>query len=360
LIGAERELPLAVTICVVNYNGEQYLRQCLGSVFAGMEKLEEIILVDNGSEDTSLEIVRRDFPTVKVIQMGKNLGPAAARNAGFRTASCDRILFIDNDVSLAPECPDMLIEALNENPRAAAAMPRVFYEGNKKIIQYDGADSHFLGLMTLRNANGLADLATNDTEKIGSLITACFVVDRRKWSESETFDESFFFNYEDHDFGLRTRMMGNEILAVPSACAYHREGTKGLSLREGADYPRKRVIYLIRNRWQLIAKNYEFKTLVLLSPIFLAYEIFQFAGVIKKGWLREWFKAVLWIILHAVEILQKRRSVQSARRIRDREVLRDGPIPFTKELAKDPLERYAINVLDHLTTFYWKHVKGFL
>jgi len=126
---------------MVNYNGERYLEESLGSVFTQKKKFEEILLIDNASEDRGLEIVRDRFPAVKVIQLNKNLRPATARNAGFKASSCDLILFMDNDISLAPDCPDRLIEALNGNPRAAVAMPCVLCARNKNKIQYDGADS---------------------------------------------------------------------------------------------------------------------------------------------------------------------------------------------------------------------------
>ncbi len=345
---------------MVNYNGERYLKESLGAVFAQKDKFSEILLIDNASEDRSLEIVRERFPGVKVLQLDKNFGPAAARNVGYKAAAGDWILFIDNDVSLTPTCPDRLIKALNNNPGAAVAMPRVLYAHSKNTIQYDGADSHFLGLMTLHNVNQPLETTTDETRKIGSIVTACFLVDRSRWGTSAPFDDTFFFNYEDHDFGLRTRTLGHEILAVPSACTYHREGTAGLSLRQGGSYSNKRVFCLIRNRWQIIVKNYAFKTLLLLSPVFLMYELFQFAGVIKKGWVGQWIKAAGWMVLHVGPVLQKRRVIQKARKTPDREILRNGPIPFTKDLTKSPLERQAKKFLDRLTATYWKLVQRFI
>jgi GT2 family glycosyltransferase len=112
-----------LTLCLVNYNGERYLEESLKSVFIQKERFEEILLIDNTSEDRSLEIVRNQFPAVRVVQLDKNRGPAMARNIGFKVASCDLILFMDNDVSLARDYSDRLIQAWNDHPRAAVAMP---------------------------------------------------------------------------------------------------------------------------------------------------------------------------------------------------------------------------------------------
>lgn len=359
-MSTDGELSYHLTLCVVNFNGERYLEESMESVFVQKEKFEEILLIDNASEDRSLEIIRDKFPTVRVIKLDKNRGPGAARNVGFKVASCDRILFMDNDVSLTPDCPDWLIQALNDNPRAAVAVPRILYAHNKNLIQYDGADSHFLGLMILYNANQSLGASADGTRKIGSLVTACFLVNRRKWGGGDPFDDTFFFNYEDHDFGLRTRTLGHEILSVPYACCYHLEGTEGLSLRQTGNYSKMRVFCLIRNRWQIILKNYELRTLVVLAPMFVIYEIVQIGIVIKKGWFSEWFKAFLWVVLHPVEILRKRRIVQKARKTPDREILQGGAIPFREDLMKSPMERMGKKFLDDIAVLYWKKIERFI
>ncbi len=345
------------SLCMINYNGEQYLEESLGSVFSQDVKFEDILLIDNASNDNSLEIVRNKFPDVKIIQLEKNCGAAAARNIGFQRVSCDMVLFMDNDVSLADGCAFQLLKSLDENHNAAAAMPKVVYSSDRNMIQYDGAQSHFLGLMTLHNENQPLVTSINETRKIGSLVTSCFIVDRKKWGDSDPFDETFFLYHEDQDFGYRIRSLGHEILSVSAAVCYHREGTQGLSLRRDGKYSKKRVFYLIRNRWQIILKNYESKTLLLLSPIFIIYEIFQFGGVLKKKWLQEWLKANFWIMLHFNEIIYKRREIQKARLIPDHEILTGGPIPYTGYLLKSPLEKAGKRFLDNITEIYWNGFK---
>ena len=360
-MGADRELPYSLTLCMVNYNGEKYLEESLGSVFLQKEKYVEILLIDNASVDRSLQIVSDRFPDVKVIKLEKNRGPGVARNEGFRGACTDLILFVDNDVSLAPDCAEKLLIALKESPQAALAMPRVVYANDKNVIQFDGADSHFLGLMTLHNVNRHLDESTSETRRIGSVVASCVLIDCNKWGSEDPFDENFFFNYEDHDFGLRARILGHDILSVPSAICYHQEGTEGLSLRQGGKYSKIRVYNLIRNRWQLILKNYEFRTLLLLSPIFFIYETFQLFGVVKKGWIIEWVKAFLWIGIHPIQILKKRRVVNSLRKIPDRDILSNTPIPFRQDgLIESRLERKMKNLLDLTTNCYWNKISKYV
>ena len=228
---------LQITLCMVNYNGERYLKESLGSVFLTNCRFQEVLLIDNASKDRSLEIVGEQFPGVTVIELGRNLGPAVARNTGYNIASCDRILFVDNDVILGQNCSDQLTHILDENPGVAVAMPRILYADNRSIIQFDGADSHFLGLMALHNANRPIHEATDVPKLLGSVVTACFLIDRKRWGDKKPFDDDFSFSYEDHDFGLRTRSLGLEIMSVPSAVCYHLGGTEGLSWHPGRQYP---------------------------------------------------------------------------------------------------------------------------
>ena len=348
-----------LTLCVVNYNGERYLDETLGAALAVTFKFEEIILIDNASDDGSLEIVSNRFPSVKTIQLESNGGPGAARNAGSKAATFSQILFVDNDVTLNPDCPDRLCHALDENRWAAIAMPRVLYAHDRDTIQCDGADGHFLGLMTLHNANLPNGEASDATREIGSVVTSCFLLDRDRWRGEDLFDEAFFFVYQDNFFGLRARSLGHRILSVPAAYCYNGGGTAGLS-----GWPdqvsNRRIFLLIRNRWQIILKLYSARTLLLLLPMLAIYEMFQFSGALKKGWIREWSKAAFWIFSHPVAILRTRRVIQKTRTTPDRQILTGGPVPFTNRLATNSLERVAKMALDRITTAYWGLVKGWI
>jgi hypothetical protein len=150
------------------------------------------------------------------------------------------------------------------------------------------------------------------------------------------------------------RALGADIISVPAAICYHGEGTAGLSIRAVGSYSSMRIFCLIRNRWQLIIKNYASRTILVLAPFFLLYELAQLAIIIKKGWWREWARAVRWIVQHRREIMVKRRHVQKNRRRSDRELLTGGAIPFRSDLATGTIERALRRALDTLASLYWK------
>ncbi len=181
----------------------------------------------------------------------------------------------------------LLAEALASCPHAALAMPRVVHADRPGTIQFEGARAHFIGLMALEGAERPVDGPAPPPRPISSIITACFLVDRRRWGDLRLQDPSFFMYHEDHDLGLRAGQLGHVILSVPRAVCRHGKGTPGLSLRTGQGYSARRVVLMIANRWRILLTRYELRTLLLLAPALVTFELTQLAGSIAKGWFRE-------------------------------------------------------------------------
>jgi GT2 family glycosyltransferase len=342
------------TLCIINYNGIRILPSALTAAMAIAERFAAIIVIDDCSTDDSIGLVQRDYPSIRVIRQPQNRGPGAARNAGMKAANSDLIIVMDNDVALTGDCVSYLLEALEQNPRAVIAAPAVIYAHRRDTIQYDGAECHCLGVQTLLDEDRLIASVDIATRKVGSLVSCCFLIDRSRLQSMELFDESFFIYFEDHDYGVRLRAMGAEVLSVPRAHCYHGTGTEGLSIRQLGTYSSRRVFYLIRNRWLFVLKNFSLRTLIVMAPLMLFYECAQLVIVIKKGWWREWSRSLGWVISHLPQTLRERRRVQGLRRVPDRQLLIGGPVPFRSELSAGALERAARQVLDVVVQSYWK------
>ena len=346
------------SLCVVNYNGASHLPATLAAAREHAAELHEIVVFDNASTDGSAELAEREFPEVKVVRLGENRGPAPARNAALDQAGSDRVLIVDNDVRITGGCARILSEALDANPSASIATPAVLYAHEPDTVQFDGADWHVLGQQILHHPDSpLADLPSRP-RTIGSLITACFMVDRVRLPSGMRFDESFFIYFEDHDFGVRARLLGSAIVSVPEARCLHAEGTAGLSVRQLGKYSSMRVFCTIRNRWLFVLKNYSAATLLLLLPVAAVYELAQLVLATRKGWLVEWWRSLRWVLAHAGEILRERRIVQSSRVRSDRELMVGGPLPFRVELIEGRLEALGRRGLDGLVDGYWRCLRS--
>jgi GT2 family glycosyltransferase len=224
------------TLCIINYNGARILPSALSAAAAIADRFAAIIVIDDCSTDGSVELVRRDFPSVRLILQTANKGPGAARNAGMQASDSDLILVMDNDVTLTGDCVSHLLAALEQHPRAVIAAPAVIYAHRRDTIQYDGAECHCLGVQTLLDEDRPIAAVDGTVRRVGSLVSCCFLIDRSRLESMELFDESFFIYFEDHDFGVRMRAMGAEVLSVPRAQCFHGTGTEGLSIRQLGTY----------------------------------------------------------------------------------------------------------------------------
>ncbi len=100
--------------------------------------------------------------------------------------------------------------------------------------------------------------------------------------------------------------------------------------------------------------------MIVLSPILFAFECFQLAGAIKKGWVGQWLVAIRSILQDWKSIRVERSAVQAARRSRDRQVLTGGPIPFSGVLFQGGLETMAGHILDGAARAYWRFARGLI
>jgi GT2 family glycosyltransferase len=341
------------SLCILNFNGEAILPHALQAACEIADSFSEIVVLDNGSQDGSLELMRRDFPAVRIIELGENLGAAGGRNAGLRLLASDLILLMDNDVALTQDCVNRLVEALGSNPAASIAVPAVVYGSQRDLVQYCGAGCHYLGQQILVNEDIPVDRIDSAVFEMGSLVSCCFLIDRARLPAPEYFDDSFFIYFEDHEYGVRLRALGSSLIAVPAARCFHGKGTAGLSIRQLGSYSSRRVFFLIRNRWLFLLKIYSLRTWLVLLPMFLLYEASQFAIILKKGWLREWWRSVVWIAGHLPSILRERHRFRRLRRRHDGDLVTGGPIPFRAELTAGALERSARRMLERISSGYW-------
>ncbi len=341
------------SLCIVNWNGRHHLERSVPAALALRDAFAEILVVDNGSTDDSVAWLEANAPDVRIVRLPENRGAGAARNAAIEHAVSDRILLIDNDVVLLPGCAEALSCALDADPRAAAAQAAVLYADRPDTVQYCGADSHYLGMMILRHADVPAEILPVEPFACDSLVTCCFLLDRRRIGDVR-FDPDILVYFDDHDFALSLRGRGLRILAVPAARVLHGEGTAGMSVRASGRYSERRVFQTIRNRWLVLAKHYPAATLAALAPALLLFEAAQFALAVRKGWLRIWLDAALWMWRNRERIGGKRRATLAAQRVPLRTVLRGRPLPLRRELATGDLERRLIAVLDRIFAGYWR------
>jgi GT2 family glycosyltransferase len=346
---------------VVNFNGGVKLRNALACLCNQTYPLSRVVVVDNGSSDGSADSIDRLDPRIEVLRLGANTGLSAARNAGLKSVDSERVLLCDNDICLARTGLERLVTAARA-AGAAVACPRIIYHPGRDVIQTDGAANHFLGVMSMRRPDTPVAGAVGERTAVDSAIGACYLLDRRIVLASGGFNELYFFYFEDLEFALRVRGRGHSIVFDSEAVAYHDRGsgTPGLSFRGAGEYPRRRAELSMRNRWLTILLHDETRTLLVLGPALLVYEIANVGYCLMRGWLPEWFAAWRWLVRHRGRILETRRENLRMRTIGDRELLSGGPIPFAKGAVSGRLAGCLAAVLSAVLNGYWCLVRGLL
>lgn len=352
-----------VAAIVINYNARERVLATLASLLGQGTALASVTVVDNGSTDGSAEAIAERFPMVQVMALGENRGLPAARNAGLAAATAERVVLVDADLLFEAGTIGRMLAAMDETG-AAVVCPRVRLHPEREVVQADGAEAHFVGTMTLRHGHTpLIELDGDASERrtVGGCIGACMLLDRRAVVEAGGFEELMFFYFEDLEFMLRMRGRGHRFACEPAAEVFHDRGggTAGLSFRgQGKQrYPSRRVYFSTRHRWLCMLIHYRLRTLVLLSPALLVYELASLVLVVARGWLWPWLRAAWWVVTHAGTVWRKRRAAQRRRVVPDRELLSGGPLPLAPGVIGNRWVAGAIGGLSGGLNAYWRLIR---
>lgn len=240
-----------VAIIILIWNGKEDTLECLRSLQADTYPEKEIIVVDNGSTDDSVEAIRTQFPSVTILQNGTNLGFTGGNNIGIRYAlenSADYIFLLNNDTSLEPDALRHLVEVAQSNPSYGLLTPVIHYFDAPQEIWF--ADSR-VDLRRGTAVHGPSRRPTREEEPFSiPWATGCAMLVRadviRRLSG---FDDRYYYTWEDVDLSLRVRASGSDIVSVPRARIYHKVG------RAGRVFSSKRHYYAVRNSLLLVSKH---------------------------------------------------------------------------------------------------------
>lgn len=347
-----------VTAIVINFNGGHKLLSCVDALAAQSVPLCAIIVVDNGSTDGSLASVEQRHPDVRMLRLGENSGLPAARNAGLAAAHSHYVVLLDNDIYLRPDCIESMLRA-QQAEQATVVCPRIILFPECNCVQTDGAENHFLGVMSLRHPATPVDIAREERVGVNSAIGACYFLDRQAVVDAGSFDALYFFYLEDLEFSLRLRGLGYRFVFESQAVALHDRGsgTPGLSFRGTGDYPPRRAYLTMRNRLMTVFIHYRWRTLIVLSPALVLYELASSIYCIRRGWLAEWARAWGWLWHHRGKIAKRRQRMCRLRKVAESDILSGGTIPFSEGLLQSRFQRVLADGLSTLLNGYWRLVR---
>lgn len=259
-----------VSIIITTYNGINFIKGCLGSITSQVYKEFEIIVVDNGSKDGTIDFIKGNYPQVILIENKENLGAAKARNQGIEIASGRWLITLDCDIIVKDNFLSQIINIIKNSPsKVGMIQPKILKMDRKTIYSAGIFISHLRRFYDI--GKGRSDFRRFDKPKyVFGACSAAAVYNRGMLEEIKEdtgyFDERFFFLVEDVDLAWRAQRKGWRALYYPEATCYH--------IGDSSNTSKKIRQYLcFRNRYFTILKNEKTIFLPKLAYSLLAYDI---------------------------------------------------------------------------------------
>jgi GT2 family glycosyltransferase len=254
-----------VAVIIVSYNASADLDNCLRSLHdAPPRTSHEIVVVDNASHDGSADMVRTRWPGVRLIELPRNIGFAAANNQGIRRTSGELILLLNSDTLVPDGAIDRLIQTFHELPGATIAGPRLISGHGKPELSFGRmigplAELRQKTIVRLASARRIAAM-TSRTRTVDWVSGACLLVRRADAEAVGLLDERYFMYCEDVDFCAAVRSRGGRVYFTPAADIVHLRGRSGQSNpRATEDAYRESQLAFYRKhhpRWAPLLKGY--------------------------------------------------------------------------------------------------------
>jgi hypothetical protein len=314
-----------VSVIVLNYNGANYVKRCLESLFRNRYSNFEVLFVDNNSPDKSADIAKQLFknePQLKIILNKENLGFSMGNNIGFRNSKAKYVISLNNDT----EVQENFIETLVKHAESDEKIGSV----GCKTIQLDNTIQYGPVYMSYGFITHALKTQTYDKITVNLANCGCAVLFRKSALDKiGGFDPYLWTDWEDHDLGFRLNSAGYKCVYTPKTTVLHLGGGNYLGISE------ERKIRIIRNRLLCYYKNYEAKNLFWRFPI-LAIKILSAESLysLKKRKITPAFKAFIAFFKLIGPVAKERQKIQKMRTVSDMKIFEQCRIPEKQPIWK--------------------------
>ena len=248
-----------LSIVIVAWNVRELVLDCLASIRAAKLGIRyEVILVDNGSIDFTVEAVSRQFPDTRILALPENIGFGAGNNRGFEVMRGRHAVLLNSDTIVLPDGLEACVRFLDEHPEAGVVAPQLLNPDRTKqncIHNSPNLVSELVGqsllrrLLPRRYPSKLVDY--DSPVEVEAVLGACLFARREVIERVGMIDEGYFFFLEETDWCHRIRAAGWKIVHLPHAFVIHLYGEstkKKTPLRTRIEYYRSRYLFFRKNR----------------------------------------------------------------------------------------------------------------
>lgn len=298
-----------VSIIIVNWNGLHHLKKCLPSLKKINYPNYEIILVDNGSTDESIDYIKSKFSEIKVVKNKKNLGFAGGNNSGLRLVLGEYVLLLNNDTLVKKNFLTKLVTKIEQSDDTGIVQSKILsMDDNRKL---DSVGAFFTNTGFLYH-HGYLQSDAQKFDKTKYLYTAkgaCMLIRKKLINKIGLFDDQFFAYFEETDFCHRAWLAGYKVVYAPESIIYHKIGGTSNSMNNAfIQY------HSFKNRITSYLKNLGTLELIKIIPLHIILcEIAALTFLIKLN--AKLFlsinKAIFYNIQNLNSILKQRRIIQN-------------------------------------------------
>ena len=275
-----------ITVIIPNWNGKKYLRSCLYALYKHSKVEMDVVVVDNGSIDDSIEEAKKAFPNVKYIMLDKNYGFSKAVNEGIKIAETPYVILLNNDVKIEKGFVEALLNKIKSDKKIFSVEAKLLQQRNRKMIDSAGTTYNVLGWARARGKD-CSDAKYNESCETFAACAGAAIYRKNIFRTIGLFDEQYFAYLEDIDMGYRAKIHGYKNMYEPKARALHVG-----SASTGGRYNRFKVKYSARNNIYLIYRNMPWGQIIINFPFLLVGFGIKFLYFTVKGFAKEYVSGI--------------------------------------------------------------------
>lgn len=263
-----------LSIVILNWNGKELLQRFLPTLLQYCPDYAEIVIADNASQDGSVELLKREFPELRIVENKNNWGFAKGYNEALKQIDSEYYCLLNSDIEVTENWISPIIEQLDNDAQIAAVQPKLKSFEQRDYFEYAGASGGFIDKYGYPFCRGrLFEVVEKDNQQYDSVIDIFWATGAALFIRSDIYhqlgglDEDFFAHMEEVDLCWRIKNRGYRIMVNPLSTVYH---------IGGGTLPKKNPFktYLnFRNNHFLLIKNLPFNRLFLTFFVRLFLDI---------------------------------------------------------------------------------------
>jgi GT2 family glycosyltransferase len=307
---SERSQAGKVSIIVVSFNSMPHIETCLTSLHKQDYKNIEVIFVDNGSTDGSLDYARSRFPSLVIVANKTNLGYIGGINSGVAVATGEYIAPLNIDTEVAPDWLASMVAFIDKKRYVGAVTPKILLFHDRAKINATGLNVNVTGLSFANGLNQTDGSFPNLPMRVFGISGCSYLIRREILEKTHAFNDVNFMYYDDVNLSWLINLMGYDIYCVPESVVYHK-----YNLMMTAD----KLFLLEYGRLSALTRYLKWYSYIILLPFFIFTELMisSFCLLHGKKFILAKIRSVIRVMKNFSSLMKVRREANGLRTVSD-------------------------------------------